>query len=153
MAGVETIAARSRRADRAGRVEARLEWHGDKVRNHLDTCLEQRVHITTEFLKNNIVRNISIPVMKETGVRSGRMVVTERSKPGEFPRADAPLLMKTIFAVGPNREGNRIVGHVGTPLDYGAILETSKRLDRSFLVRTLTENRSAIEKILTGRIA
>ena len=151
MAGVETIAARSRRADRAGRVEARLEWFGDQVQRRMDLSFEQRVHITTEFLKNNIVRNISIPVMKETGVRSGRMVVTERSKPGEFPRADTTQLMKTIFADGPNREGSRIVGHVGTPLDYGAILELFR--DRSFLVRTLNEQRDRITKMLTGRIA
>jgi len=41
---------------------------------------------------------------------------------------------------------NTYDGYVGTPLDYGAILEL--KMNRSFLRRTLDEERPTIMKIL-----
>ena len=67
----------------------------------------------------------------------------------EFPKADTTQLMKTIFNVIEVR-GNIIEGHIGTPMDYGLILEV--KLDRSFLKRTLLEESSSIKRILTGPI-
>ena len=149
MASQTVIAGRERRAGRAAGVEARLEWFADDVQRRMNLTFEQRVQIATEFLRDMVVKNISVPVLKR--VVGNRTRVLERSKPGEFPRADKPHLMRTIFADGPNREGDRIVGHVGMPLDYGVILELYR--DRSFLNRTLEEQRSRIVRMLTGPIA
>lgn len=43
-------------------------------------------------------------------------------------------------------------GFVGTPLDYGLVLEVSKKLDRSFLKRTLDEERPLVMRLLLGPI-
>jgi len=80
-----------------------------------------------------------------------RTRVTNRSKAGEFPKADTTQLLKSIFAS--YKEGNGVFdGYVGTTLDYGLILETSVRLRRSFLVRTLRRHHYEVHKILSGPI-
>lgn len=73
-------------------------------------------------------------------------MVTNRSKPGEFPKADYPLLMKTIFGEVITTSPGVYDGFVGTPLDYGLILET--RLDRAFLTRTFNEELDALRRII-----
>lgn len=77
-----------------------------------------------------------------------RTVVTERSKPGEFPRADTTLLRKSIFGVVQNPEPGIFDGYVGTPIDYGVWLEL--QLDRSFLLRSFAEEKPTLLKILTS---
>ena len=57
--------------------------------------------------------------------------------------------MKTIFADVRETSPGVNDGFVGTPLDYGLILETSERLDRSFLVRTLQEEFDTTRRVLT----
>ena len=119
---------------------------------------EKRVRMATNYLRDKVVQNISRPVTKTkiTGRRSGKTGkflpsitrVTDRSKPGEFPKADTTLLMKTIIAETKMTADGVFDGFVGTPLDYGVILEL--RLDRSFLVRTLNEERDRITKMLSG---
>ncbi len=146
-------AARARRGTQAAARDVRVEWFLENVVQKLDLTFEQRVRLAVGYLQDKIVRNISKPVGKGKGARSGRMVVTERSKPGEYPRADTTLLMKSI--IGEVRQGKdgSWEGYVGTPLDYGLVLETSERLDRGFLVRTLQEQAGVITRILVGRIA
>jgi hypothetical protein len=111
--------------------------------------LKHRVQIATEHLRNRVVENISKPVTKAVGPNGG-VQVTQRSRPGEFPRADTTLLMKTIFGEVMESRPRVWEGYVGTPLDYGLILEVSPRLDRSFLLRTFREESERIRKILTA---
>jgi hypothetical protein len=144
-------AARSRRVASAARDDVRIESFVDKVARDITLTMRQRMHLTVSFLRSRVVKNISVPVKKEKSAKTGRIVVTQRSKRGEFPRADTTQLMKTIFGDVDVSRGV-IDGFIGTPLDYGVILETSKRLDRSFLVRTLREERPRITKMLTGPI-
>ena len=141
-------AARGRRATRAGQEAVRIEWFIKNVSDKVEMSMEQRVKTATEFLRSKVVKNISKPVVKMGG-RLGGTIVTERSKPGEFPRADTTQLMKTIFGITTKNRGV-FDGYVGTPLDYGLVLEISKPLNRSYLLRTFQEERSKITKILTG---
>ena len=157
--------ARQRRADRASAAAAQTEWFIDKVSSTVALSCQQRVRLATEYLKNRVIKNISRPVTK-TIIRGkqGRNAlgqftkvqtytrVTNRSKKGEFPKADTTQLMKTIFSAYRQEGAGNYAGFVGTPIDYGVILETLPQLDRSFLVRTLNEERDRILRILTGPI-
>ena len=111
--------------------------------------MRDRVRVATERLKSKIVKNISIGVTVGVGPKGGR-VITNRSKPGEFPHAETAQLMRTVFSdiVG-GRDGST-TGYVGTPLAYGLILET--RMNRSFLVRTLLEESASLGLILAAPI-
>ena len=142
-------AARGRRAARSGDAHVEIESFVNEVNAMIHLTLKQRVFIAVNFLQDRIVRNISVPVTKE--VIGSRTVVTERSKPGEFPRADTTTLLKTIFSDVKDDGNGRIEGYVGTPLWYGLELETM--MDRRFLTRTLDEERGNITRILTGPIA
>lgn len=154
------LAARARRGKSAEERGANIEWFVNEVSDKVAMTLKQRVTIATSHLKTKIVRNISRPVTK-TAIRGGRdskgkflkgrTRITDRSKPGEFPKADTTQLMKTIFEEV-REEKSGPVGYVGTPLDYGLILEVSNRLNRSYFVRTLNEEMGTIKRILTGPI-
>ncbi len=148
MASVAVSAARARRVEHEKRDNARFEWFIKDVQNNIKLTMLQRVKLATEVVKDRVIRNISVAVVKEAGL-TGATIVTKRSSPGEFPRADTTQLMKSVFA-GTTVSKKHIDGFIGTPLDYGIILET--QMDRSFLVRTLNQNRSVITKILTGPI-
>ena len=139
--------ARSRRAGAAAGRIARTEWFLKQVGSVIKLSIKKRVRLATEYLKDHIVRNISVPVVKQ--VIGNRTRVTQRSKPGEFPRADTTQLMKTIFTDYKD-DGSMYEGFVGTPLDYGVILELY--MQRSFMVRSLNEQRDAISIILGGPI-
>lgn len=136
---------------------ARIEWYINQVNTRLDISARQKMFIATEYLKSKIIKNISIPVTKTRishtvsggGVR-WTTIVTDRSKPGEFPRADTTLLMKTIFSDVVKLPNGTFEGHVGTPLDYGFFLET--RMQRSFLWRTLREEAGQLSRILGAPI-
>ncbi len=144
------LAARGRRGAARGKQKVDIEWFIEKVSNKIAFTLKARMLKATDFLKNRVVKNISRPVTKSKGVRSGKIVVSNRSKPGEFPKADTTLLMKTIFNIVVPVSKGVIDGFVGTPQDYGVILEL--RMNRSFLARTLNENRTTIVRLLTGPI-
>jgi hypothetical protein len=60
--------------------------------------------------------------------------------------------MKTIFGEVMETRPNVWEGFVGTPLDYGLILEVSSTLDRSYLLRTFHEQIGNIINILTSPI-
>jgi hypothetical protein len=128
--------------------QTRTEWFIKEVSDKIEMTLLQRVRLATEFLKNKVVLNISIPVERGIG-RGGRVVVTKRSKAGEFPRAETTQLMKTIFR--DTRSGRGWAeGYCGTPIDYGVRLEL--KMNRSFLVRTLREEIGTVRRILLGPI-
>ncbi len=105
--------------------------------------------MATELVHAKVVRNISRPVTKGIGPRGG-LRITGRSKPGEYPKADTTQLMKTIFKHFQEDKPGVEAGYIGTPLDYGFILEY--KLDRSFLRRTLREENDKVTRILTGPI-
>lgn len=151
--GSRNAAAHARRAARAAEKDARIEWNIDNVASKVAMTMKQRIVLATGYVHQKVVSNISQPVVKaKRKGRDGKMktVVVERSKPGEFPRADTSQLMRTIFKEVREIRPGVFEGYIGTPLEYGAILELSKRLDRSFLVRTLNEQQGRVRKILTG---
>lgn len=122
--------------------KATVKWHGEIVRRSLQLNVQQRLLVVGTLLRGQVAQNISIPVVKQSGAR-GRLVVTERSKPGEFPRAETRDLSKGIFLEELPSEVR-----IGTLFDYGVILEL--KMDRSFLVRTLNEKTVDIIKIMTA---
>ena len=140
-------AAQARRGARKGKAEAKIEWFIDDVQKRTDLTFHQRVLIAIEYLRDKVVKNISIPVVKQ--VIGNRTRVTERSKPGEFPRADTTQLYKSIFSDVVQTEKG-FEGYVGTPQDYGMRLEM--KMDRSFLRRTLMEEIPALERILGAKL-
>lgn len=154
-------AAKGRRAAQSANQQMREEWFIDQVARSVRLTLQQRVLIATEFLKNKVIINISRPVTKtikkgkqgrnalgQFTARRQYIVVTNRSKPGEFPKADTTNLMKTIFSDYKESSPGVYDGIVGTPVDYGLFLELF--MGRSFLVRTLVEQERKIERILNG---
>lgn len=142
------MAARGRRPAReAARI--RWEWRIKEVSDSIALTMKQRVGLATAFVMNRVVNNINRPVTKGKGPRGGR-VVTDRSVAGEFPKADTEHLRDTIF-MDSRKVAGGWEGYIGTPLNYGLILEL--RMKRSFLVRTLNEQRGTIQRLLTGPIA
>lgn len=137
--------ARLRRRRNLAAKTARTQWFIDNVTNTVHMDGRQRLALATAYVKDKVVLNLSKPVIKGQGVRGG-LVVTNRSKPGEFPRADTTQLMKTIFSEIRKVAAGKYEGYVGTPLDYGAILELY--MNRSFLIRTLREELAVVRKIL-----
>jgi hypothetical protein len=150
----QMLAARERRILRWN---VRVNWLGDRVRRNIHMGMEQRLKVTAQLLRDRVVINISIPVVKvkrkitSTDPNTGRKrtttktVVTERSKPGEFPRADTTRLMKDIFW---ELRPEEMAARVGTTLDYGLKLELHMR--RSFLRRTLFETQQQIGVIIAS---
>lgn len=153
--------AKQRRADKAAKAHARDQWFIEQAVANTKLTVRQRMEIATEYLRTKVVKNISVPVIKtvvsvgkqprnEQGHFQARRRITRvsgRSKPGEFPRADTTLLMKSIIGTVEEDNGG-FVGYVGTPVSYGVILEM--KMDRSFLVRTLHEEKENLRKIFLG---
>ena len=160
------LEARGRRLARAHQVTARTEFFLDEIIGKVHTTLMQRVRIATEYAKSKVVINISRPVTKTYVTRVVQVVgkngktrnkkesevhISDRSVAGEFPKADTTQLMKTILGHASEIAPGVFAGYIGTPLDYGVVLEL--RRNRSFLLRTLNEERSTIMRILTGPIS
>lgn len=136
-------AARQRRSSAAATDNVRIQWFIKQVEQAINLPIQKRVKIATELIRDQVVKNISIPVKRLPG-----SVV--RSKPGEYPRADTTLLMKTIFGETNSPRRGVYMGFVGTPIDYGLKLEI--KMNRSFLLRTFNLHKSNIIKLLTGPI-
>lgn len=140
------------RQARIRRIETRIEWYGQQMQSNIRLGMQQRMKMATQLLRDKVVANISRPVTK-TRVRTAsgrsRTVVTDRSRPGEYPKADERWLIKSIFKEV-HTESGRVIGRVGTTLDYGLYLETSPRLNRAFLLRTLNEERARLGLIIGG---
>lgn len=141
----------ARRAGRKAANDVRLDIHLDAIKNKIVIPIKGRVALATEHLRSTVVRNISIPVDRGTNA-AGHVVVMQRSVPGEFPRADTTLLMKTIFGDTEEKPAGVFNGYVGTPLDYGLRLETDTALDRRYLTRTFWEIYDDLMDILSGPI-
>ena len=125
----------------------RWQWFTPDVLNRVNLTMYERVRVATEMLKSKIVTNLSTAVTVGSGPRGGR-VVTGRSVSGEYPHAETSTLMRGIFLdIRKNRNGV-VDGFIGTPHSYGLILET--KMNRSFLVRTLLEERSRLGLILAA---
>ncbi len=150
VASPAVAAARARRVGGQARSDVRFEWFIKEVMQKVRMTMRQRVTIAGQHLQTRVVKNISKAVRKIS--IGGRTVVTVRSKKGEFPRADTTLLMKTIFNEVRSKNRDIVDAYIGTPLEYGLILETNKRLDRSFLLRTLREERRNLVRIIDGPI-
>ena len=157
------LAARARRLARADESINRTKWFISEVLDKTNTSLKMRVRIATEYLKSKVVKNISRPVTKTYFTKTFRVTgddgkvrnkkfsgvhISDRSVKGEYPKADTVQLLKTIFGNVVETSPGVFAGYVGTPLDYGVILEI--KMDRSFLVRTLKEERTTIMRILSG---
>lgn len=128
---------------------ARIEWYIRNVSDKVSMTMKARVTLATQLVKTKVVHNISRPVTRGTGPRGGK-VVTDRSKPGEFPKAETTRLLKDVFSEVRRSSKGIYDGVIGTTLDYGLILET--RMNRSFLKRTLDEERPTVMRLLTGPI-
>jgi hypothetical protein len=152
MAGISqaTANAYARRVVRADTDLARFQWFIREVSDKVSMTMEQRVRMATAYLLSKVVKNISVPVVKATRVSTRKVYVIERSKPGEFPRADTTQLLKTTFSDVKKLTAAVTEGYVGTTLDYGLILET--KMNRKFLTRTLQEEQGTIQRMLTGPI-
>lgn len=156
------LSAERRRIGRALRDNERTEWFIDGVMQTVNLTMKVRTKIATEFLKTKVVYNISRPVTKVlssvsgvsplTGRRRTRYFtrISNRSRSGEYPKADTTLLMKSIFAEVREAEPNVYDGYVGTPVEYAVPLEMT--MNRSFLKRTLIEEKPRIIRILTGPV-
>ncbi len=147
----EVMDARARRGARADRDLVRFQWRLDNVIGKVNLTMRQRVTMATGYLLSKVVKNISVPVVRGKGPKSGRNVVVERSKPGEFPRAETARLMRDIFTDVVETQPGTIDGYCGTTLKYGLILET--KLNRGFLVRTLREEQDVISRMLAEPVA
>ncbi len=151
---VSPEAARADITSRAASDAVRMEWFLKEVSDKITLTLHERVKLATEYVRSKVVKNISKPVSKKrVRVKSTGRTYTRRynrSKPGQYPRADTTLLMKTIFTDVVRLSDSVSDGRVGTPLDYGLTLELLK--NRSFLVRTLYAEKRNIERLITGPI-
>ncbi len=109
-----------------------IKWYGGQVAKELDDEMQRRLRLVGEMLRSKIVRNLSTPG-------------PEHSAPGEFPHAITGNLRKSVVYEHKPREN---VVEVGTSVEYANRLENE--LDRSFLRRTLEEELSRVESILTA---
>lgn len=155
------LAAERRRIDRAFSDFVREQYFVQRVMTNINLAMSVRVGIATEWLRTKIVYNISRPVTKRLTARTVMSVtgasqtayfteISNRSKPGEFPKADTTLLMKSIFGEVRNPFIGIYDGYVGTPVDYAVPLEL--KMNRSFLKRTLLEEKATIVAILASPI-
>ncbi len=149
MAGLGAFNARTLRNWSAKRLKfrIRLNLNIQTVLSKTKLTVAQRVRVAGQFLRDAVVVNLSRPVRKYTGPRSGRVQVDpeSRSKEGEFPRADSTRLIKNVFH---KHYPDIATSRVGTNLLYGIVLETG--LDRSFLRRTLREQRQKLLILIRG---
>lgn len=155
----QATAARSRRE---AQFTARLAmWRGDEFQAKLKGKIGAQLMVVGQLFRDKVVINISRPVTKLPGQRRQRRTrrgargstftwvdPSSRSKPGEFPKADTSTLLRSIFSKKAGDKNTPAV-RIGTNLGYGAVLELSPRLRRSFLRRTLVESRREIASILT----
>ena len=103
---------------------ATIRWHPQRAERVVKKQMERKFKIAGVKIENQVKKNISTSTAAHGP-----------SKPGEFPHLDTGRLRASIFH-DVFWEGSVLLCRVGTPLDYGLILEYN---GRSFLRRTLTE--------------
>lgn len=135
----------------------RIVWLDTKVMAELNAGVSRRLKAVVQFLANQVKLNISEPVVKKRVARKRTtvagaagttytVVVDEtRSKPGEYPKAVTSTLLRDVFWA----MESKLVGMVATSKKYGLILETL--LNRSFLRRTVDENREQVNRVFLKR--
>lgn len=142
------LKAHAREGAQAQKEYIRFKWYVDNVLSKVRMGMKERLHTAAAFVHKKCVANISKPVVVSK-TKTGKRIVTERSKPGEFPRAETGHLRRTL-SYGVLKKDNEWVGYVSTPVIYGAILELWEPLNRTYMRRTLYEERESVKKILSG---
>lgn len=146
------------------RANVKISWRIPEVTNVIAMAMRDRVRVATMHLLNRVTQNISRPVTKTPTMRiatrtvggvtrekgSQYTKVTDRSVAGEFPKADTTLLLTSLMTDVQETMPGCWDGFVGTPLDYGLMLEL--RMERQFLTRTLREEAPILASILGGPI-
>ena len=143
---IAVLEADQKRIDFAREAAAIDEWRIEEVANTINLSLKRRMAVATHYLQTQVVRNISVSVKKS--IVNGKIVVTERSQPGEFPRMDTGKLMRSVIRDVQNPAFGIYDGFVGTKSEYGVKLELE--MGRVFLKRTFYDALPMIEKALTG---
>ena len=150
---------RSRRVAALERSRVRFEWKVKPLLETVSMSLQRRVELATQYVASKVIVNVSRPVTKTVrpllrGPNKGktRTVVTDRSKAGEFPKADTTRMMGDVFAEIRQVAAGVWFGFCGTTLDYGVTLETSQQLNRAWLTRTLYQELENVQAILIGPI-
>lgn len=142
------LKAHAREGAQAEAEYVRFKWYADEVLSKVRLAMKERLRLAAAFVHKKCVSNISKPVVVSK-TKDGVRRVVERSTYGEYPRAEFGHLRRTL-GHGVTKVDNDWAGYVSTPLVYGAILELWKPLDRTFMRRTLYEERESVNKILTG---
>ena len=132
----------TRQQNRKNRLNQRIDTLILKFHQGLKATIEERMAIAGSLVRDAAKINVSVPVRRDS-----RRRVIERSLPGEFPRIETGRLRTDIF-MRSSSTPTKITVQVGTSLNYGRILETSTRLNRSFLRRTVREMKSEILQIV-----
>lgn len=143
------------RTRRQTRMDARIRWFSDRFERGLQLTMSQRLRVAVQLLRDQIVINLSTPVVKvrrkrtrdtSWGAKGSSYTWVDpasRSRPGEYPHAETTRLMKDIFYDFPTP----LSAIIGTSLKYGVRLEVL--MNRSFLRRTLWEMQPILADILT----
>lgn len=129
----------------------------DALLEQLARMIEIRTNQAVQLVRNDVVRSLnrSQPVRR---TKSGRLIGLSPSAEGEAPKRLSGLLLQTIVAKT-ERDGDRIVGFVGSPRAYARRLEfgfvgvdrAGRRISqgpRPFLRPALERNRSRILQLL-----
>lgn len=104
----------------------------------------KRMHEAVRVVNNEVKRLLSVKVGKE-----GKEV-TERSEEGEPARLETGRL-RTSMATEVKQEGEKVVGYVGTNVQYAKYLEDPEGLNRAFLEPALRAMRRTVNRILIGK--
>lgn len=147
----------------ATRTSFEFESNVDSVIEKMGDEAEDRVRKATHHLRNEVQETLSGPRSGETyKVPDTRNTYYTASAPGEPPAQRLGHLRSSIGwkitkERGLLRQNMKIIGKVGTPLDYGAKLETGEYPSgRNYVVRrpwlgpTMVRERQAIKRILGG---
>lgn len=133
----------------------------DEICERIARAITIRTNQAVQLIRNDAVRalNRSQPVRRTP---SGRLVGLAPSNEGEAPKRLSGLLVQTLFA-RVTREGDRIVGVVGSPRAYARRLEfgfvgtdargrTISQGPRPFLRPAFEANRERISRLLSERV-
>ena len=132
--------------------EARLTFHTKEVMHSMEQTASKRMAEAVNVVRNTVLETLS-------GTRSGRTYKvpgTQRtytaSAPGE-PPAQATAGLRQSIKGTVEGEGRKVIGKVGTPLDYGKHLEfgTHRMKPRPWLKISFEKSLSKVKSILSRR--
>ena len=119
---------------------ATIIWHRAKYQAMLFSHLRRRIQVAGHYFQNKVKSNISTFVVFDNNDKA------ERSKPGEYPRMETGELHDNINLAF---SGDGLGFSVSIGVKHGVILETSRKLRRQFLRRTLNEEKNNLVSMLT----